>query len=111
MSYENFSTEELKTFLAMWGTGFKALIGTRHEMAEPYYQACVDAHNVLSKKPLKFYTMGRLRRTLLLIAQDFYVEYTSKRQDVTYKQRSELCAYISEKLLIIPTEVVQKELF
>lgn len=33
MNYDNFSTDEIKTFLAMWGTGFKALIGTRHEMA------------------------------------------------------------------------------
>jgi hypothetical protein len=111
MNYDNFSTEEIKTFLALWGTGFKSLIGSKYETAEAYYQACVDAHNALSGKPLRFFTLAGLRRTLHIIAQDFLVEYTSKRQDVTYKQRSELCAYIAEKLLITPTVVVQKELF
>ena len=108
----NYSIEEIKAFLLVWGTAFKALIGTKHTNAEAYYQACVDAHLHLSQKPLRFYTLGGLRRTLLLIADDFLVEYTSRRQGADYKLRSELITHIANTLLqSMNTEGVQTKMF
>jgi hypothetical protein len=112
MNYASYNTEELCTFLKLWGTGFKQLDPKKHENAEAYYQACVDAHEFLKGEKMHFYTLAGLRRTMLLIAQDFYVEFTSKRQGESYKHRSELCTYIAENLLKTQTiEGVQQNLF
>lgn len=112
MNYASYTTDELCTFLKLWGTGFKLLNPTEHPTSEAYYQACVDAHQFLKGEKMHFYTLAGLRRTMLLIASDFYVEFTSKRQGETYKQRSELCTYIAESLLKTQnTEGVQKSLF
>ena len=112
MNYADYSVSEICTFLKLWGTGFKKLDPKEHPTAEAYYQACVDAHEFLIKKPMHFYSLAGLRRTMLLIASDFYVEFTSKKKGETYKHRSELCTYIAENLLKMEvTEGVQKSLF
>lgn len=108
----NYSIEEISTFLKLWGTGFKGLDPVKYPNAEAYYQACVDAHQHLNKKPLFFYNLGGLRRTLILIADDFEAEWKSRRQPESYKHRAELLRYIVSHHLSTPvTKVVQKEFF
>lgn len=110
--YSKYTKEEICTFLKIWGTGFKSLDYQVHEQAEAYYQACLDAYEHLQEKPLRYYTVEGLRRTLLLIAQDFMIEYKSKRQNETYLQRSELCTYIANHLLESKnSKVVQASMF
>lgn len=107
-----YTTKEISTFLELWGTSFKSLNTAEHTQAEAYYQACADAHQNINGKRMHFYTVGGLRRTLLLMSDDFMVEFTSRRQDITYKYRAELCTHIAENLLkTYNTEGVQQSLF
>ena len=107
----NYTITEISQFLKTWGTAFKQLDPQKYPQAEAYYQACVDAHLHLSQKPLRFYTIGGLRRTLLLISDDFLVEYTSRRQGADYKERAELLTYIANNLLQSLNEGVQTKMF
>jgi hypothetical protein len=107
-----YTTREISTFLELWGTSFKGLNIEKHPQAEAYYQACADAHQNINGRRMHFYTVSGLRRTLLLMGDDFMVEFTSKRQDETYKYRAELCTHIAESLLkTLNTEGVQQNLF
>ena len=106
----NYTTEEISNFLKQWGTSFKGLDPAKYPNAAAYYQACVDAHQFLNGKEMVFYTLGGLRRTLLLIAAEFEAEWKSKRQPESYKQRAELLRYIVNNLLI-HQPMVQKSIF
>ena len=106
----NYTTIEISEFLKLWGKSFKGLDAQKYPNAAAYYQACVDAHLYLNNKEMVFYTLGGLRRTLLLIAAEFEAEWKSKRQPESYKQRAELLRYIVNNLLI-HQPMVQKSIF
>jgi hypothetical protein len=106
-----YTIEETKSFLKTWGRAFDELDHRQHPQSDAYYQACVDAHEGIQGKPLRFYNLAGLKRTLLIIADDFEREYKSKRQGIDYyKERAELMRHI-ETLLVTPAKVMQTSIF
>jgi hypothetical protein len=110
MNYDNLSIEEILEFIKTWGVGFKELDYKQYPKAEGYYHAMIDVHFYLSGLPLRFYNLGGLKLTVKNIAKEFLAEYTSKRQDKSYKERAELLEYIEDKLLKSREKVIQTAL-
>lgn len=107
MNFDNLTIEEICEFLKTWGLGFKNLDKVQFPNAEGYYDAMVDTYLFLNNKPLIFFNLRGLKFALRTIAKEFMIEFTSKRQDKSYKERAELLEYIIEKLLINRENVVQ----
>lgn len=110
MNYDNLSIEEILEFIKTWGVGFKELDYKKFPNAEGYYHAMLDVHFFLNSKPLRYYNLGGLKLTVKNIANEFMIEFTSKRQGKSYKERAELLEYIADKLLVSREKAVQTAL-
>jgi hypothetical protein len=94
---------EIKEFLKKWGTAFKELDFQKFPDALGYYQACIDAHQYLDRKPFVFYDKAGLRRTLCHIADLYDIEFKRGR-GTSYQGRAQLMRHIANYLLNQPVK-------
>lgn len=107
MKVTELSNQQLSDFLKQWGLAFKELDG---DYAQSCYEACVDAHNAINDKPLKFFLdKGRLSKFIQEIASELESQIKQKRLSSEYQIRVDCFNHISQKIL--EPKVVQNSLF
>lgn len=80
------------------------------DYAQSCYEACVDAHNAINDKPLKFFLdKGRLSKFIQEIASELESQIKQKRLSSEYQIRVDCFNHISQKIL--EPKVVQNSLF